>query len=121
MSSARMTITFGLPAADCERSGENTPDAAALPPRRRKDLRSIQSDCMRADTIWCIMQRRQFLAATAGVLAARAASDKPLNVVMIYADDLGYGDLGCYGSTLRTPNLDTLARDGVRFTNFYSA
>jgi arylsulfatase len=67
------------------------------------------------------MLRRQFLAATAGAAATLAAADKPLNVVLIYADDLGYGDLGCYGSTMRTPNLDNLARDGVKFTNFYSA
>lgn len=41
---------------------------------------------------------------------------------MIYADDLGSGDLGCYGSpTIRTPNLDSLAAGGIRFTQFYSA
>ena len=51
---------------------------------------------------------------------ARAAS-RPLNVVLIYADDLGYGDLGCYGGAIRTPHVDSLARDGVRFTNYYSA
>jgi arylsulfatase len=40
---------------------------------------------------------------------------------MIYADDLGYGDLGCYGSKIRTPNLDRVAAEGVRFTHFLSA
>jgi arylsulfatase len=40
---------------------------------------------------------------------------------MIYADDLGYGDLSCYGSKIATPNLDGMARGGVRLTNFYSA
>jgi arylsulfatase A len=46
----------------------------------------------------------------------------PPNVIVIYADDLGYGDLGCYGSpTIRTPHLDRLASEGVRFTDFYSA
>ena len=50
----------------------------------------------------------------------RGQSRKP-NIVMIYADDLGYGDLGCYGSPIATPNLDRLAEDGARFTNFYSA
>ncbi|WP_274365834.1 sulfatase-like hydrolase/transferase [Paenibacillus thermotolerans] len=46
--------------------------------------------------------------------------DKP-NVVIIYCDDLGYGDLGCYGSdAIRTPHLDALAADGVRFTDWYS-
>jgi arylsulfatase A len=68
------------------------------------------------------MQRRQFLAATSGAaFSSMAAVEKPLNIVLIYADDLGWGDLRCYGSTMRTPNLDGLARDGMRFTNFYSA
>ena len=40
------------------------------------------------------------------------------NVVIIMADDLGYSDLGCYGGEIRTPNIDTLAADGVRFTGF---
>lgn len=41
---------------------------------------------------------------------------------MIYADDLGYGDLGCYGNpSIRTPNLDRMAAEGMRFTDFYSA
>ncbi|KIC94020.1 sulfatase family protein [Flavihumibacter solisilvae] len=48
------------------------------------------------------------------------AQSKP-NVIFIYADDLGYGDLGCYGATkLKTPNLDQLARQGIRFTNAHS-
>ena len=63
------------------------------------------------------MLRREFLAtATAGL-----AGGAPPNVVFVYCDDLGYGDLGCYGSPIRTPNVDGLAREGVRFTNFYSA
>lgn len=48
------------------------------------------------------------------------ARDKP-NIIFIYTDDLGYGDLGCYGSKVnRTPNLDRLAENGMRFTDFYS-
>ncbi|MBL8865438.1 MAG: sulfatase-like hydrolase/transferase, partial [Planctomycetia bacterium] len=55
------------------------------------------------------------------VLAATAsAADRP-NVVVILADDIGYGDLGCYGSTkVRTPNLDKLAAAGARFTDAHS-
>ena len=46
----------------------------------------------------------------------------PLNVVLIFCDDLGYGDLGCYGSKVnRTPNIDRLAAQGRRFTDFYSS
>jgi arylsulfatase A len=49
------------------------------------------------------------------------AADKP-NIVILFADDLGYGDLGCYGHpTIRTPNLDRMAAEGLRFTDFYSA
>jgi arylsulfatase len=44
-----------------------------------------------------------------------------LNVVFILADDLGYSDLGCYGGEITTPNLDSLARNGLRFTQFYNA
>jgi arylsulfatase len=68
------------------------------------------------------LTRRTLLAsATAPLFAASAlAQQKPLNFVMIYCDDLGYGDLGCYGSSIRTPHIDSLARDGMRFTDFHS-
>lgn len=50
-----------------------------------------------------------------------SAADRP-NVVLIFADDLGYGDLGCYGATkLKTPNIDRLAKQGRRFTDAHSA
>lgn len=75
------------------------------------------------------MKRREFLktcAVTAGTMAwpvaAGAQAQKPPNVVIIFTDDMGYGDLGCYGNpTIRTPHLDQLARDGVRMTSFYVA
>jgi uncharacterized sulfatase len=48
-------------------------------------------------------------------------SNKTPNVIFIIADDLGYGDLGCYGQkSVRTPNIDSLAAEGVRFTDFYA-
>jgi arylsulfatase A-like enzyme len=59
----------------------------------------------------------------AGVLSQRGQSrpSRP-NIVLILADDLGYGDLACYGSEKNlTPNIDRLAREGVRFTDFHSA
>ena len=49
------------------------------------------------------------------------AEDKP-NVIIIYADDMGYGDLSCYGGTItQTPNIDRLAKEGIRFNQYYSA
>ena len=63
------------------------------------------------------------LAALLPLLAAglHAADAKRPNIVIIYADDLGYGDLGCYGSpVIRTPHLDKMAAEGLRFTDFYS-
>jgi len=54
------------------------------------------------------------------VVRAAEPPAKP-NIVFILADDLGYGDLGCYGQTkIRTPHLDKLAADGIRFTHCYS-
>lgn len=57
----------------------------------------------------------------AGAACGAEKATRP-NIVIIYADDLGYGDLGCYGHpSIRTPNLDRMAREGMRFTDFYSA
>ncbi|MBL8850569.1 MAG: sulfatase [Planctomycetaceae bacterium] len=54
--------------------------------------------------------------------ATASAADATPNFVIIFADDLGYGDLGCYGHpTIRTPNLDRMAAEGLRFTQFYVA
>jgi arylsulfatase len=69
------------------------------------------------------LNRREFLFST-GALAAgslSAAPAAPPNIVFIMCDDLGYGDLGCYGSKIRTPNLDRMAAEGTRLTNFDSA
>jgi arylsulfatase A len=52
--------------------------------------------------------------------AASGARRAP-NLILIYADDLGYGDLGCYGGRIRTPHLDRLAKEGMRFTQCLSA
>ena len=52
---------------------------------------------------------------------ANSDPSQPPNMVILLADDLGYGDLGCYGGVARTPNLDMLARKGARFTDFYAA
>src|SRR5436190_23485382 len=48
-----------------------------------------------------------------------SAANRP-NVVVILCDDMGFSDLGCYGGEIATPNLDSLAANGVRFTQFYN-
>ncbi len=84
---------------------------------------------MKADAT--VMNRRQFLAAlgataAAGTLPSCAFAAKSVakvrkpNFVFIFADDLGWGDLGCYGNQqIKTPNLDELAKEGILFTQFY--
>jgi arylsulfatase A-like enzyme len=57
------------------------------------------------------------LSAAISQLALSQSAEKP-NVIIIYADDLGYGDVSCYGATsVKTPNIDRAAREGLRFTN----
>jgi len=53
-------------------------------------------------------------------LASLHAGERP-NILLILADDLGWSDLGCYGGEIRTPNLDALAQNGLRFTQFYNS
>ena len=57
----------------------------------------------------------------AGLVATSCTSPRSPNIVLIMADDLGYGELGCYGqSKIKTPHIDQLAADGMQFTQFYS-
>jgi arylsulfatase A-like enzyme len=49
-----------------------------------------------------------------------AATNRAPNILIVLADDLGFSDLGCYGSEIQTPNLDRLAKGGIRFTQFYN-
>jgi arylsulfatase len=53
------------------------------------------------------------------VLAQKPANKKP-NVIVILSDDMGYSDIGCFGSEIRTPNIDRLAKNGSSFTHFYN-
>ncbi len=76
------------------------------------------------------LSRRQFLHNTTAALAVLQGSSifggcrkqpvKP-NILLIMADDMGFADLGCYGSGIQTPNIDRLANEGLRFTQFYNA
>ena len=73
-----------------------------------------------------LKSRRQFLKQTMLASAALSAAgcgkrQRRPNIVLIMADDLGYGDLGCYGSDwISTPNIDALAKNGLRFTDYHS-
>jgi len=60
-----------------------------------------------------------FLGLTADGLTASSIAARP-NIVLIMADDLGFSDLGCYGGEIDTPNLDRLAGEGMRFSQFYN-
>ncbi|MEI7908995.1 MAG: arylsulfatase [Verrucomicrobiota bacterium] len=60
------------------------------------------------------------VAAAAACGSTAMAAEKPPNIVVIVADDMGFSDLGCYGSEIHTPNLDRLASHGLRFTEFYN-
>jgi hypothetical protein len=63
---------------------------------------------------------RLHLVAALWITASAIGRDKP-NILLIYADDLGYGDVSCYGAKrLLTPNVDRLAREGLRFTDAYA-
>ncbi len=65
---------------------------------------------------------RSVLSALLGLLAIsplRAADTRP-NIVVVLVDDMGFSDLGCYGGEIPTPNIDALAKNGVRFTQFYN-
>src|SRR4051794_21036345 len=82
--------------------------------------------CRRGAVMANARATRLLLPAIWGLTAFALAADEPRphksNILLIVADDLGYGDLGCYGSLdIRTPNLDRLARDGARLTDAYAA
>ena len=66
------------------------------------------------------MTRRGFLGVAAAATAQ--AQNRTPNVIILFADDMGYGDLACFGHpTIRTPNLDRMAAQGIRLTSFYAA
>ncbi len=82
-------------------------------------------------SLWAVRRTIALIAAALSVVSALslalspiglcAAEDRPPNIVFIMADDLGYGDLGCYGQKrIETPHIDRLAREGMRFTDFYA-
>lgn len=56
------------------------------------------------------------------ILSCNPSNDQPTNIIIVFADDLGYGDLSCYGHpNIKTAHLDKMAEEGMRFTSFYAA
>ena len=58
-----------------------------------------------ANAVWCL---------------TTSLMGEPPNIMVIMSDDMGYSDIGCYGSAIDTPNLNSLAENGLRFTQFYN-
>ena len=73
--------------------------------------------------MWMLYSTRFALLVSVALLMTNVAeaTEKRPNIIYILADDLGYGDLGCYGQQLiKTPNIDSLAKTGMRSTDHYS-
>ena len=71
--------------------------------------------------LWCHFQMNHLFALFFFLPTLGLAATKP-NIVLIFCDDLGYGDIGCFGAQgWKTPHIDSIAKDGVKFTEFYSA
>ena len=69
----------------------------------------------------CILYLLVFLIQFLSVSAQQAKQITKPNIIFIFADDLGYGDISCYGQQkFETPNIDKLAKEGMKFTQFYS-
>ena len=80
------------------------------------------------DSMQCVRVGRrvhsllQLLLVVAPLAALAAGSDKPRGFVMFFVDDMGYGDLGCFGApTTATPHIDAMAAQGLKLTQWYSA
>lgn len=85
---------------------------------KKKRLKQIKSISLKASGL---MSTATTMLLTSSCVNEKVSNDLP-NIVFIFADDLGYGDLGCYGANgYTTPTIDSLAEHGVKFTNFYAA
>ena len=61
----------------------------------------------------------KFIITTLLLALGLTAQEKP-NIILMMADDMGYSDIGCYGGEIKTPNLDRMAKEGIRFRQFYN-
>jgi arylsulfatase A-like enzyme len=97
--------------------------APTMARRRRalpKDASDVSTPRLRTAGAWRLVLLGCLLLGSWSFAPCASAADRP-NIVFIMADDMGYGDVGCYGAPdVRTPNIDKLAAQGVRFTQFYA-
>ena len=93
---------------------EVAPSGRMLPERRRRRRGNFQPVTMIHPSH---VLRGLLMAAT---IATSVTAASPPNVLIVLADDLGYSDIGCYGSEIPTPNIDRLASEGLRFSSFYN-
>lgn len=85
-------------------------------PSARNSLRESNASAL---AYWAVLIAYVVLTGLAGRCVAQTSPKRP-NVVIFLADDMGYSDLGCYGGEVHTPNLDRMARNGLRYTQFYN-
>lgn len=69
----------------------------------------------------CVLRKAAWaaLACMLGTVSQSVAEERP-NIIIVMVDDMGYSDIGCYGGEIQTPNLDSLAKNGMRFRQFYN-
>src|ERR1051325_8388545 len=80
---------------------------------------TMTQHCLFLALRWCLLLA-VFLCATNLAHSQESKTKRPPNIVLINVDDMGYADLGCFGAKkIKTPNLDRMAGQGVRFTSFY--
>ena len=82
-----------------------------------REMRSFRSALSRSQINW---RRWAWWALSLFAFSVHAAGTNRPNILLLLADDLGFSDLGCYGGEIATTNLDALAQDGLRFTQFYN-
>lgn len=98
--------------------GSGAPRCATMAVEKRRTGKEVGVEVSRRDVL---KGAGALAAAWAWPRPAKAQDTRPPNMVFILADDLGYGDLGCYGQkVIRTPNLDRMAAEGMRFTQCYA-
>jgi arylsulfatase A len=94
----------------------------AKPRKSRSEVWVFRSKNAVSFMFWLLCVAFTMHSSQSCVWAQSASPYNDPNVIILLADDLGYGDLGCFGHpTIKTPNLDRLAKDGLRLTSFYSA